>query len=1019
MRRLILSLLLLFTVGAVAAQVATPVTAKAAPVQPLRGTVTSAATGELKDTVNQIEELVVIGYGVVRKSDLTGAVGTIKGDDVAESRMISIDQALSGKLAGVNIITNSGEPGAALNIQIRGMGTVNAGAQPLYVIDGAPVESDAGLDVANIQGVTGGRLDPLSTINPQDIKSIQILKDASATAIYGSRGANGVVLIETKSGSEGKAKVSFSAYTGVSYVSKKIPVLNGYDYMDYMVNDRTAGNADFVNNQDQILSSPMYNWQDKILKPAWRQDYSLGVTGGTKQTTYSMSAGYTNQDGVVDKSNYERFTIRARLDQNIGKRAKAGVNMMYAKFTQTGITSEGTKDAGADVFQQMLSFRPANVGYLASDTDGSDDGTGNNQTNPVDYIKYASLKTNNNRLMANTYAQYSFTNDLLLKVSYNYGTTSTDSRVFFPRQIGAGRSYNGRAKWGQADRNNWSWENILTWNHTFSRVHKLSAMVGYTRESYYIHNFSIEAHGFPDTYAAMPEINLGTANVILSPDESVLPRQMESYLGRVNYSSREKYLVTASLRADGSSVFTKGHKFGYFPSAALAWRVSQEGFMKDVRPVSDLKLRLSYGRTGNQNMPPYSSQAIYQSVYYSTNKTGGLSPTATLMPGAALTSMASEVTTWETTDQFNAGVDVGLFKGRVSFTADAYRRYTYDMLMRKPLPTYTGYNFTWANAGSMTNTGLELTLNTTNISNRNFRWQSALNISFNRNRVNNLGGDAMQTFGVNSINECFVLAGGQSVGTMYGYRATGVYSYADYKNFYVDGDPSKGMVPTSEFNRIYRRIWVDGTEAPALIDGVPTYLGSVPQIGSPKYADVSGDGDVTADKDRTFIGRSDPKFFGGFTNTFTYRGFDLNIFMQFSYGNQMFVGNYYALGGYNNRNMLKWIYDNAWRPYRDSQAWPDYMIDSYKTQSSTLWIEDGSYLKIKNVTLGYTLPTKLLRNTGISNLRVYASGQNLLTFTKFKWYDPESSYYDPVMAGYYKYKFPSSTTFLLGLNLNF
>ncbi len=754
-------------------------------------TVADAVTGlevRLEESSTLIDDVVVVGYGTVRKSDLTGAVSSLKSEQVTESRMLSLDQAIAGKVAGVNIVNTSGEPGGGLTINIRGVGSINADTEPLYVIDGAPMYRDAGLGVGGIDGLTGGTLNPMSGINPQDIESIEILKDASATAIYGSRGANGVVLITTKSGKKGEARINFSSYAGFSYVSKKIDVLNGYDFIDAHVNDFKT--PDYVTNQDTYLAGPMHNWQDEILKIAPKQEHVLSVNGGTDRTSYSMSASYTDQKGVVDKSDYKRFTARARIDQSIGNRMKAGINMMYSKFDQVGTASEGSKDNGADVFQQMLSYRPANVRFNDSDLDESGELAGdfNAQTNPVDYIRYSQMNTANSRLMLNSYLQYNLAKGIIVKSSYNYGMTNTKGSTFFPRSLAAGNQQNGRARKGFAERDNWSWENIVTFDRNLGKDHKINAVAGFTMERQGAYNYSQSAENFPDSYAGLPEINLGSALTITAPVETANSSTMVSYLARVNYTLKNRYLFTASFRADGSSKFPAGKRYGYFPSAAFAWKVIEEPFMRNAKQISDLKLRLSYGQTGNQSVAPYSSQALYGAAYYSFNTGAGLGPSSTLQSGVATTSIANPFLTWETTEQWNAGVDIGLFKNRLSLSVDAYMRNTYDLLLSRPVLLHTGYSNMMSNSGSLTNRGIEFSLNSVNIDKPSFSWSSTLNLSFNRNRVENLGENAVLRFSSHTdFQENFVLAAGQPVGTMYGYQVDGVYSYADYKNFYVDG----------------------------------------------------------------------------------------------------------------------------------------------------------------------------------------------------------------------------------------
>ena len=973
----------------------------------------------LEETQNEIDEVVVIGYGTVKKSDLTGSVTSMKGSDVSNSHMLSLDQAMAGKMAGVNITNTSGEPGAGISIQIRGTGSINSDSEPLYVIDGAPISKDAGTGVGDPKGLSSAVFNPLSSLNPNDIQSIEILKDASATAIYGSRGANGVVLITTKSGMEGKPVVSFSTYVGVGSVSKKIDVLQGEDYLNYMKYERE--DPDYIAKYDSLQNTPFYDWQDYLFKNSITQDYNIGIRGGTKTTKYSMSAAYTDQSGLVENSGFDRFTIRSRVDQNIGKRAKTGVNINFSKTSQDGVPSGGSKDTGADVFQQVLSYRPANVRFNSSDFDWDGELTGdyNLQTNPHDYITTVQNRLSSVRTTANAYIQYDVIKDLQFKTSYNVDMINTNKEIFYGPSIAAGASVNGRGVNSWAKRFNWSWENILTYNKVFKKHHSLNAMVGYTMEKNSGRNFSIETTDYPAAYSDLTGGNVGLGLNIMAPDVKDYASTLLSYLGRVNYSYKSKYLFTASFRADGSSKFPKGNKFSYFPSAAIAWNIHREKFMQSLKTIDELKLRFSYGRTGNQGIPAYSSLSTYSNVYYSFNESGGIRPSSTLKPGIAVGSIANPDLTWETTEQYNVGFDMALFNNRLSLSVDAYYKKTFDLLLDKPLDYTTGFSTMMYNSGSLENKGIEFVVNSVNISNKDFSWTSSLNMSFNRNKILDLGENSALTFNAGNIyNEAFILEPGQAVGTMYGFIYDGVYQYKDYKNFYKNNDPSQGLLSIEQCREIYNRA-KNGEEKLVLMDGQPKYAGDVPLPGSAKFRDVVGDDNNITTDDRTYIGNSEPKFTGGFVNKFNYKGFDLNIFLSFSYGGKLFVTNYYPVCGYNNRNILQSIYDEAWRPYRDSNEWPDYTIDSYKNLASSLFVENGSYLKIKDITLGYTLPTSWLEKVKISRARIYLTGQNLFTFTKFKWYDPEVASNNPITGGMYRFVYPSSRTIITGLSIDF
>ena len=972
---------------------------------------------ELRYDTNYMDEVVVIGYGTVKKSDLTGSVASVGRDDVTNARMLSIDQALAGKIAGVNILNTGGEPGAGISINIRGVGSVSSeGNEPLYVIDGAVIYRDAGLNVGS-NSISGSVLNPLSTLNPADIESIEVLKDASATAIYGSRGANGVVLITTRSGREGRPRVNFSAFGGISTVSKTIPVLNGKDYLNYQAFDRN--DPTYVQNYEKFSQEAGHNWQDELFKNGYRQEYNLSVDGGTKTTKYSFGVGYSNQTGLVKNSDYQRFTVRGRVDQDISSWLKAGINLSYARFNQDGTSSEGGKDSNADVFQQILSYRPINTDLDRNDEEG-DDAQESVQSNPKSYLDYAKLRTFSSRFIGIAYLQFKIAKGLSFKMSFNYGETNTRTENFYPANISGGSATNGRGTNGYASRYNWSWDNILTYNVKLGKRHNLDLMAGYTMEYQWARNFSLETQNYPSPFDKLEGVNIGNGLDVMAPKVDESYSSMISWLGRINYNYADRYLLTATIRADGSSKFPDGRKYSVFPSVAFAWKISNERFMRSARGViSDMKLRLSYGMTGNQGIPAFRSQSRYSPVFYTFNESGTLSPISNIISGIGITSMENSDLTWETTHQYNVGLDLGFFSNRIQLTADAYYKKTVDMLIEKPVPFLTGYTTTMSNSGSLENKGLELTLHTVNFSKKNFEWTTDFNISFNRNRILDLGTSGMLTYVANFYDEAFALAPGQPVGVMYGYQCDGVYSYRDYKNFYIDNDPSKGMLPEYEWQSIYDDIVKNKNGQFELVDGVPTFAGEVPLPGSPKYRNMTkGDNNVN-EEDRTFIGRSDPKFYGSFTNKFIFYGVDISVFFQYNVGNDFFVASYFPLSGTGNRNILKSIWENAWRPWNNDGTWPDYTIDSYRQTSSSLWIEDGSYLKLKDVTIGYSLPSKITDKMKINSLRFFITGQNLFTWTNFSWYDPEVASNNAIFGGLYRFKYPSSRTFLIGVTLGF
>ncbi len=978
---------------------------------------------KMEPDVNEIDDVVVIGYGVVKKADLTGSVASLKMKDFEESNVASFTSALTGRLPGVLAIQNGGAPGAGIDIKVRGASSVSAGTSPLYVIDGIMMDnSSSEILGASRKGDEG--LDPMATINPDDIESIEVLKDASATAIYGSRGANGVIIITTKSGSEssGGTAVRFSAKFGVDYKpQKRIEVLNGEEYEDYMrfmwplPTDFVPGETELGENLAKYWNAdgtPKRSgvntvWQDEIMKPAWSQDYNVSLSGRAGKTAYYASLGYLDKDGMVKSTNMNRFSYNTKIDTQIKPWLKMGVNLNGSITNNTGIISAHTQ-TNSGLFTQMLIFRP----NLASDDFGdetlSDDDPGNPRNNPVNNIKNILQSTNARRTQGSTYLVITPLKGLEIKSTFGGYFTEAKSKNFYSADSGPGRLTDGEVTHGTSRVTNWLNENIVTYNKTFNKKHTLTAMGGITFQKTITDGFSTT--GTNIKIDSQKEESLPFSELFNSTS-GLYKSQLMSYLGRLNYNYDDRYLLTASIRADGSSKFPKGNKFSYFPSGAVAWRISEEEFLRNAHWLDMLKIRASYGQTGNQSINNLAALATLGKVYYNFNGEVGGSPYVDI--GTILSGIGNGSLKWETTTQYDAGIDLNMFGNRVVITADYYYKHTTDLLITEQLAGISGFESVVRNIGSVNNQGVEFTLSTLNIKGKNFQWSSDLNISFNRNRVIDIGSGDRIAVTPDAIMQghypdVFYVREGYPIGAMFGYKTDGLYQLSDFEDFYVDG---QFITDPAEQKRIYNEIKADGTRTFTLREGVEGRGGDVLEPGYLKILNKSDE--------KVYLGSAEPKFFGGFSNRFTYKNWELSVFLQFSYGNKLFNVNHGLLHSRSTFNIERDYYENMWTIDNQSGTMHYYGDGLGREYPTDLQAEDASYLKVKDITLTYSLPRKVLNRIGMKSAKVFVSGKNLFTFTKYTWYDPEYASRNTLTSGLDRYSYPTARTFMFGVSFNF
>ncbi|WP_320018237.1 TonB-dependent receptor [Labilibaculum manganireducens] len=950
------------------------------------------------EDVQSLDEVVIVGYGQMKRSDLTGSVVSVSSEAINQSVTTSIDQVLQGRAAGVQVQQNSGAPGAGSSIRIRGISSLNGSNEPIFVIDGIIID-----------GATGsGTENALSSINPSDIVSMDVLKDASATAIYGSRAANGVIIITTKRGKKGEATITYDGYMGWQEMPKKLDLLN---LQEYAIHKNTRADMGIVMRDNSFVRPDLLgegtDWQDEMFTHAMMQSHNLSVSGGTDKSTYAMGVGYLDQDGIAIGSAFERFNLRGTFDSQVKDFLKVGVNFAFSNSKQKTTVSDASLILTALKQTPNVAVRNADGSFDGPDTDEYV------QNNPVGL---AMIKDNRNEkagIRASTFAEATLIKGLTFKTEYSLDYGFGNAYTFNPsytfgalvnevREGSRTKSYNKY----------WNWKNILTYNCEFG-IHNIKMMLGQEMQESHWENLYGYRSGYLTNGAT--DLNAGDATTAKNSNGSGVS-SISSYFGRMFYSFDDKYLLTATLRYDGSSKFHKDNRWGWFPSAAIAWKVSNENFLKDNDIINNLKLRLGWGTVGNQNVPNYA----YTSTYAASATNWGT--------GLLAANTANEDLQWETTYSSNAGVDLNLFNNRIEFIADIYYKKTKNLLLQLPLPAYVGTSGVgatsapWVNVGSLENKGIELTLNTVNIDKGDFLWRSNFVFSVNRNKVLSLNtetGILNRNIQQGSDNTIVTrTAVGKAIGQYYGYKVIGRFEKATdfyYKNSAGD------VVPT------------------ALPEGMDIGENSV-WIGDYIFEDINKDG-VINEEDRGYIGNPEADFTFGIGNSFSYKGFDLNIFLSGSYGNE--VVNYQRRWLENpraNTNLLKsalgyaqlsLIDPNGPNDYRNVQIaggasnMPRISASSASSTSnyrySNKFVEDGSYLRIQSISFGYNLPRKLVSRFGIQNLKVYTNLQNVYTFTKYSGYDPEigSTNQDALLTGIDNARYPSPRIYTFGVNVSF
>ncbi len=919
----------------------------------------TSLTIKMEPETSTLQEILVVGYGTVKKSDVTGSVASVKSQQLVAYPASGALQSLQGRAAGVNISSNNGEPGGTFKVRIRGGSSITASSDPIYVVD----------------GFVGGILPP-----PEDIESIEILKDASATAIYGSRGANGVVMVTTKKGKSGSPRIEFnSSVTGQNEINR-LDLLNADQYVDYI----NEVDPNYVSNGADT------DWQDEIFKRGLLQNYQLSVSGGSENINYYVSGTYFKQDGIITNSAFNRFSATSNLDIKATEKLKVGLNLFAQRNIKDGVrTQEGSGGANeAGVVASAFRFMPDVPVYKA-------DGTFSTAVrgDPIDNpYAIATQRINENitdLLQGNFYASLDILKNLTFRTNFGINTSNGRTGEFIPTTLNQGINTGGFGRITATKNTNFINENYLTYALEFANQQKVSIMGGYSFQKNEDTGWGAAAQSFITNSVSFWD--LGSGAVVQAPNSFFRESQLSSYYSRINYSYKDRYLLTANARYDGSSNFSKNNKWAFFPSAALAWNMHNENFFTNVNVISNWKWRVSYGLTGNQAIAPYETLARFSPVFTIINGV----PVNSVRP----TSVANDNLTWETTTQFNVGADIGVFGDRINLTLDYYRKVTSDLLLNVQLPSYSGYSFQLQNIGEVENKGFEFNINSRNLVG-DLQWTMDINGAANRNKVLTLpgGNDILYSSRPGhliGLGDTQILREGAAIGSFFGWIYDGVYQAGDT------------FVPGAGFEQ------VAGGEKFRDVDGLRD--GNNALTGEP-------DGRLNAD-DRRIIGNPQPKLVWGWNNEFKWKDFDLNIFLQGSFGNDLLSYTLLELETLNGTINTTTRALDRWTP---ENTVTDVPKAGPRTQRvSTRWVYDGSYARLKNIALGYNVPSAVLSRLSLQRLRVYVSAQNILTFTKYEGYDPEVNYSSESGAnsnrnlGIDYASYPNAKSYTVGLNIGF
>jgi TonB-linked SusC/RagA family outer membrane protein len=931
----------------------------------------------LIEDATDLEEVVVVGYGKQRKGDLTVSISTVKADELATANVTSIDQGLQGQAAGVVVTQSSGKPGSPVSIRIRGTTSIMGKNEPLYVVDGIPIISESGdLTTGTIQG---SEINPLSSINPSDIESLQILKDASATAIYGARGANGVIIITTKRGKKGTTNISFSSNFGIQEVTKTLDLLNARELAE-LGNDAVREARKYSTKEipfETIYSLPerfteSTDWQNELFRTSYMNSYQFALRGGTEKTLYSVSANYLKQEGIIHNSDFEKYGLRANLDNQINKSVKIGLNTNFSRSINNGVIT-GIPNVNSSVVAQALLFNPAQSPIDETHSSGY---TYKSNTpaiipNPVAEINLTKREQISNRIITDAYLDWEIIKDLTFKAKFGIDGFYTKERQYIPNDVYRGQE-KGKASHVGVDGYTWIGETTLSYLKDFDK-HHFNAVIGGTMQEFTSEFAEIALERFDDNRLTYYDLSLGQDKTILSAYRNWA---MISYLSRLTYDYNKKYYLTFSGRIDGSSKFGTNYKYGFFPSMSFAWRIKDEPFLKNIKSINDLKFRLGYGKVGNEGLPSGASSSSMGNNKYFFGETSA-------SVGAYVKALKSEDLKWEKTDTYNLGVDLALFDSRITIASEVYIKKTSDLLLYKEVNGSSGYKNFWDNVGDIENRGFEFSINTVNIT-EPFNWSTSFNISFNKNEVTSLAGQEILGHTILGINDWTKLTEGQPVGIIYGYKTDGIAQLDEN------------------------------------VSNIPHFPTKTLRHGDRKYVDKNGDNKINKD-DYYELGNANPDFTYGMRNSFSYKNISLSIYLQGVYGNEIANFNRFSLESFDGKNNNSKAALDRWTESNPTNKYPRANAASSSFVMSDAIVEDGSYLRIKEITLGYTLPKNISNAININNIKLSVTASNIYTFTDYSGFDPEVSIYGGSVLGkgadYGAY--PMSKSFIFGLSVDF
>ena len=920
----------------------------------------------LIDNSNRLNEIVVVGYGTQKRTQLTGSVTTIKADIFENAPVPTLDGALGGQVAGLAVTASSGQPGADSHIRIRGGNSVNASNEPLYVVDGFIYFKDAANNSTGI-GAIDGSLNPLATINPNDIESIEVLKDVSATAIYGSRGANGVIIVTTKKGKigEGKTNVNYTYTLGVSSIAKKLNLLTASEWAQYQ-KDYFSNKGGYTDAEIAALGKGT-DWQDAVLRNAIQQSHELSINGGTEKNRYAFSANYTTKDGIILNSGFERYNFHINTEWELQKDLHFGVNVTYGRSKQSGLTTSEAKVFNSSPFSAGITnsfvyallmppvvsvYNPDGSYNFGNPYEYAYFAIGDHAANPVYDLKESVAENVNNYLLSNVWTTYKI-GHLTLKASVGLNSEKLTQNYFSGAYTSLGLATQGIGGTGNRQTDVWQQEYTATYDRDFGH-HHIEALGGYTRQTQTSTHSAIRTNHF--TNESLKQYNLDDGSEIHTPQTGISESKLNSIIARVNYTLLERYNATATFRADNSSRFSAGHRWGYFPSLGISWNVDKENFLRNIRAIDNLKVRLSGGLVGNQEISDYAF-----TTSYSTGSYGGSS-------SYSKQNTANSKLKWESTASYNFGIDLGLWRDRVSIVFDAYYKKTSDLLLIVPMGFSSGVTSQLQNVGNVVNKGVEFAVNGTILQRKNLSWNISANIAYNNNKITDMGSTNNVIQGSDNQQ---ILRRGEALGSFYGLRFIGIVQ--------------------------------NGEDVSAL----PTVNGQTPEPGDLKYDDTDHNGRIDGN-DRKILGSIQPDIVYGFNTQLTWHDFDFSASFAGSHGNEV----YNALGRRleltnDSYNVLSTVRD-SWTPTRGGNTLPWAANARPLGYIDSRYVQSASYLKLRNLTIGYRLPR--LQNVPVK-IRVYATASNLFTITPYKGYDPE------VASGTDSGAYPSSRSFVFGVNL--